>query len=140
MQYQLLGENNNNVSPYGDGFVFFYLPSVDKGIIQKDIGETVPFLPTIIQHPFRGKLTTQQINRITMYCKELVLDKKNRVWRKISSNIVAPTTTYLDKKIHIGQSNQGFGTQTKLKITNNLDYTDTSYLGSLVALRKAGLL
>jgi hypothetical protein len=140
MKYQLLGKKNNVISPYRDGFLFFYIPSPAKGKIQENIGTHHPYIPEILQNPLRGSLTSYQILSIERYIQNLVIDSDSNVWRIVPDNTVTPPKDYLDKKIHEGKSNQGFGTQTTTKTSNVFDDDGINYLGSIISLRQKGLL
>ena len=142
MPYQLLGTADYITSPYKDGFLLFYLIGGGRGVIQQEIGETTPFKINAVQLPFKGELTTFQEETLKRYEKQLVVDSKNRVWRIVSHKKVAPPTDmfYMNKRMHEGQSNQVFGTQTNLKKTNEFDYTSNQFLGSIKSLKDRNIL
>ena len=141
MPFQLLGNKNNVLSPYKDGFLLFYLYTSGRGEIRQDIGTHTPFSTEITQSPFKGKFTDTQLRTLEEYKNNLVIDSNNRVWRRVSDRIVAPPVGYyLNKRIHEGQSNQRWGVQAELKTTNVNDYTGNDYLGSVKYLRERGIL
>jgi len=140
MAFQLIGNTQNIVSSYRDGFIYFYYPEALKGVIQQSIGTFRPFGEYISQEPIQGRLSPDQKHKMDTFVSTLVVDTKGLVWRIVPNNKPAPSTLYLNKRLNEGTTNEQFGSQTSLKNTTEFDYTGSDYLGSVKSLKEKGML
>lgn len=140
MRFQLLGNSQNILSSYSKGFILFYLPEPEHGTVRNDIGPYTTFKDYIVQHPFQGELNSNQLATLEEYAKTLVIDAKGLVWRIVANTVSEAIPYFSNKRMHEGQSNQKWGSQTSTKTTDAFNYNSDDFPGSLKSLKDRGLM